>query len=218
VSPGVSPGFIYLTSSRQWETIYSYSGFTFIIQILLQGEEMLKPEETVFILIDVQGKLAEMMFDKERFFKNLRILVQSIRILDIPVVWAEQYPEGLGDTIMQIRELLDGLEPISKKTFSVCGHKELNDRVNSFGRKQAIVAGMEAHVCVYQTVSDLLDLGYGVTIIADAISSRTSENREIGLRRMTSDGARIASTEMILFELVHIAEGDKFKKIAKLVK
>ncbi len=179
---------------------------------------MLKPEDTVFILIDVQGKLAEMMHDKEQFFKNLKILVESLRILDIPIVWAEQYPEGLGDTIPQIRELLDGLEPIPKKTFSVCGHKELNDLINSFDKKQAIVAGMEAHVCVYQTVSDLLSQGYGVTIIADAISSRTQENREIGLRRMTSDGAKIASTEMILFELMHIAEGDKFKKIAKLVK
>jgi len=178
---------------------------------------MLSPEETLFVLVDVQDKLAQMMHEKERFFKNLRILIQSLRILDIPIVWAEQYPEGLGETIPQIKELLGGYKPISKKTFSVCGHKELNDQIKASGRKQAIVAGMESHVCVYQTVSDLLSQGYGVTIIADAISSRTGENREIGIDRMISDGARLSSTEMILFELMHIAKGEKFKAISKLV-
>jgi nicotinamidase-related amidase len=85
-------------------------------------------------------------------------------------------------------------------------------------RKQVLLAGIESHVCVYQTCRDLLDLGYEVQVVADAISSRAPENRQIGLERMKEAGATVTSTEMALFELLRVAEGPKFKEITKIVK
>lgn len=179
---------------------------------------MIKKQNAFFILVDVQGKLANLMFDREGLFKNLRILIQGLRELEIPIVWAEQYPEGLGETVPEVKEVLTGLSPISKRSFSVCGDPELMKQIKATGRKHAIVAGIESHVCVYQTVSDLLSRDFGTTIVADAVSSRTEENKKIGLQRMLSDGAQLASVEMLLFELLEHAEGDAFKKISKLVK
>jgi nicotinamidase-related amidase len=179
---------------------------------------MIKPEQAFFVLVDIQGKLANMMHEKEKLYKNLQVLIKSLRTLELPVIWAEQYPQGLGETVPEIKELLEGLEPISKNTFSVARHPKLYEKIEATGRRHAIVAGIESHVCVYQTVADLLEKGFQVTIVADAISSRTAENREIGLRRMQSDGAKIASVEMLLFEMLEVASGDKFKTISKLVK
>jgi len=179
---------------------------------------MLKPEDVVFILVDVQGKLANLMHKKERLFDNLELLIKSMKILEIPIIWAEQYPEGLGETIPEIKELLTDYQPVSKKSFSVMGHPELEEKITSYNREEAIVAGIESHVCVYQTVSDLISDDFGVTIIADAISSRTKANKNLGLQRMLAEGARISSVEMIIFELLQSAEHDKFKTISKLVK
>lgn len=179
---------------------------------------MIKKQDAFFILVDVQGKLANLMFEKEKLLKNLQILIQGLRELEIPFVWAEQYPEGLGETVPEIKEVLTGLEPISKRSFSVCRNPELMQKIKATGSKQAIVAGIESHVCVYQTVSDLLSKDYDTTIVADAVSSRTKENKELGLQKMLSEGARVTSVEMLLFELLETAEGDAFKKISKLVK
>jgi nicotinamidase-related amidase len=179
---------------------------------------MIKRQDAFFVLVDVQGKLANLMFEKEILFRNLRILIQGLRELEIPIVWAEQYPEGLGETVPEIKEVLKGLKPISKRSFSVCRNTELMQKIKASGRKQAIVAGIESHVCVYQTVSDLLAKDYGTTIVADAVSSRTKENKELGLQKMLSEGAWVTSVEMLLFELLENAEGESFKKISKLVK
>ncbi len=179
---------------------------------------MIKRQDAFFILVDVQGKLANLMSEKEKLFKNLKILIQGLRELEIPIVWAEQYPEGLGETVPEIKEVLTGLEPIAKRSFSVCRNPDLMQEIRATGRRQAIVAGIESHVCVYQTVSDLLSKDYGTTIVADAISSRTKENNELGLQKMLSEGAWITSVEMLLFELLETAEGESFRKISKLVK
>jgi nicotinamidase-related amidase len=179
---------------------------------------MIKRDDAYFVLVDVQGKLASLMYKKYRLFKNLKILIEGLRELDIPIIWAEQYPKGLGETVPEIKALLEGLEPISKKAFSVCRHPELMRKIEATNRTEAIVAGIETHVCVYQTVADLLSKGQKVTIVADATSSRTKENKELGLQKMLDEGAKISSVEMILFELLELAEGEAFKKISKLVK
>ncbi|MBD3217347.1 MAG: isochorismatase family protein [candidate division Zixibacteria bacterium] len=179
---------------------------------------MINRDDAYFILVDVQGKLANLMYKKYRLFKNLKILIAGLRKLDIPIIWSEQYPEGLGETVPEIKAALDGLEPASKKTFSVCRNPELMRQIESTGRTEAIVAGIESHVCVYQTVADLLEKGHKVSIVGDAISSRTKDNKEIGLQKMLDTGAKITSVEMILFELLEVAEGDTFKEISRLVK
>lgn len=179
---------------------------------------MLKPDETVFVLIDVQGKLAQVMHQKEDLFRNLQILIQGLQALDIPVLWLEQYPEGLGPTIPEIAELLPDDAAIPKVCFSGCGQPEFRARLQDLKRKQVLVAGIEAHICVYQTVRDLLDMGHEVEVVADAVSSRTPVNRQVGLDRMSSMGASITSVEMLLFELLGEAGSDVFRQIAKLVK
>jgi nicotinamidase-related amidase len=179
---------------------------------------MLKKENAVLVLVDIQGKLATLMYKKEEFFANLAVLIKALKILDIPIIWNEQLPDKLGPTIPEIKELLDGLEPFEKSTFSCCGTAAFMDKLVSIGRRQILLAGMETHVCVYQTALDLIPKGYEVHLMADAVSSRTLENKLIGIQAIKDLGARLTSVEMALFEMLHVAEGEQFKNIVKLLK
>lgn len=179
---------------------------------------MLTVDKAAVVLIDVQGKLASLMFERERLYQNLRILLQGARILELPILWLEQYPKGLGPTVPEIAAILDGLEPIDKTAFSACGEPRFNEALAATGRRQAIVAGIESHVCVYQTTRDLLASGHEVEIIADAVSSRTEANYRLGLERMESMGASVSSVEMCLFELLREAGSEQFKQISRLVR
>ena len=178
----------------------------------------LRPENAALIVVDVQGKLASLMHDREQLYRNLQILVKGARILELPVYWLEQYPEGLGPTIPEVAELLTGLEPMPKVCFSACGLEEFAQKLRAEGRQQILVCGIETHICVYQTVRDLLADGYHVQVVADAVSSRTAGNRQIGLDRMAGLGAHITSVEMALFELLRQADTPPFKEIARLVR
>jgi nicotinamidase-related amidase len=180
---------------------------------------MLTVNNTVLIVIDVQGKLAEIMDNKEDLFANLERIIKGAQVLNIPIIWTEQVPEKLGPTLPQLSELLaPGSAPIPKSSFSCCGVSSFTDTLQSLGRQQILITGIETHVCVYQTTLDLLAGGYEVQVVADAVSSRTPENRHIGLTRMQDAGAALTSTEMALFELLRVAEGSPFKQIAKIVK
>jgi nicotinamidase-related amidase len=163
---------------------------------------------SILVIIDVQERLMPVIANREQVEANIVRLIRGCQILGIPILITEQ--KSLYQTVKPLREALgDGYAPIEKSCFS--GYRPLD-------RKQVIVAGVETHVCVYQTVSDLLANGHEVTIVADAVSSRTLENKEIALRRMTSDGARLSSTEMVLFELTVASGTDEFRAISKLVK
>jgi len=179
---------------------------------------MLDEKNCCLVVVDVQGKLAQLMHDKDGLFKNIRILIQSAKILNIPILWCQQVPSALGPTVPEIAELLIGSQPINKSSFSCSGCEEFNDKLDQLGRKQVMLSGIETHVCVYQTSIDLLAKDYEVYVIADAVSSRTLDNKQIGLNRMAAVGVRISSTEMALFELLKSAEHPCFKQIAKLVK
>jgi nicotinamidase-related amidase len=166
--------------------------------------------KAVLFVIDVQEKLMPVISKSEAVARNIERLIRGAQILAVPVVVTEQYVKGLGRTIEPLRNALAGdYKPIEKACFS--GYRPVD-------RKQVIVAGVETHVCVYQTVSDLLANGYEVTIVADAVSSRTEENKEIALRRMIADGAKLSSTEMVLFELTVTSGTDEFRAISKLIK
>lgn len=179
---------------------------------------MLCPENTVLVVIDVQGKLAQLMCGKEDLFANIQRCIRGAKVLGVPIIWLEQNPAGLGPTIPEIAELLSGNLPISKFCFSCCGSDVFMQALRESKRKQVLVAGIETHVCVYQTSVDLLGLGYGVQVVADAVSSRTAENKRIGLDRIQQDGGSITSTEMALFEMLKDAKGDKFREILRAVK
>jgi len=170
------------------------------------------------VVVDVQGKLASLVHGKDDLFKNIEILIKAAKILNIPILWCQQCPDALGPTIPQIARLLTGTDPINKASFSCCGCDRFNARLNELTRSQVLLCGIEAHVCIYQTAVDLLRKGFTVDVLADAVSSRTLENKQIAINRLAAAGANISSTEMALFELLRTADHHQFKQIAKLVK
>ncbi len=182
-------------------------------------KNILKVDNTVLIVVDVQGKLAQVMHQKDALFANLEKIIKGIQVLGIPIIWTEQVPAKLGPTNPNIAALLaNAIKPIAKSSFSCCGHRPFMDSLSDLNRKQVLLTGIETHVCIYQTTLDLLDAGYEVQVVTDAVSSRTAENKHIGLVRMREAGATLTSTEMALFELLQTAESPQFKEIAKIVK
>jgi len=179
---------------------------------------MLDIQNCCLVVVDVQGKLARLMHDKESLFKNIQVLIQAAKILNIPILWCQQCPDALGPTVPQIAELLSGVEPINKASFSCCGCDQFNDKLNELSRQQVLLCGIEAHVCIYQTAADLLSKGFTVEVIADAVSSRTPENKHIAITKMSAEGVNVTTTEMALFELLRTADHPQFKQIAKLIK
>ncbi len=179
---------------------------------------MLDTGKCCLVVVDVQGKLAQLMHSKEALFKNIQIFIKAANILSIPILWCQQCPDSLGPTVPEIAELLSDNEPINKAAFSCCGAEQFNNMLNKLNRNQVILCGIETHVCIYQTAVDLLLKGFSVDVIADAVSSRTLENKQIGIDRIASEGANISCIEMTLFELLKTAEHPQFKNIAKLIK
>lgn len=179
---------------------------------------MLNKEDTVFVLVDVQGNLAGLVHDKQTLFSNIQKLIKSFQVLDIPIIWVEQTPDAIGETIVQIASLIPELKPISKTTFSAAKNAEFMAALKKTGRKQVLVAGIESHVCVYQTAVDLHQQNYDVEIVSDAVSSRTQSNKQIALLKMQNKGLSLSSTEMALFELIGDAQSKEFKQIIKIIK
>ena len=179
---------------------------------------MLDIPNCCLVVVDVQGRLAELMHEKEILFKNIEILIKAAKILEIPILCCRQCPQSLGPTIPQIAELLADCQPIDKASFSCCGNENFKTALKALSRRQIILTGIETHVCIYQTAIDLLAEGYSVDLPADAVSSRTLANKQTALRRLTAEGANPSSTEMTLFELLKTANHPNFKQIAKLIK
>ena len=179
---------------------------------------MLKVETTALLIVDIQEKLTRAMHEKEALVENSAKMIKGAQILGVPIIASEQNPQGLGPTIPELAELLSGAEAVSKVSFSCCGEDRFMAQFKALNRKQVLVAGIEAHVCVYQTAADLLNLGYEVQVLADCVSSRTPENKAIGLELIKNLGGTLTSAETAIFELMKVAEGDTFKQMLKVVK
>lgn len=178
---------------------------------------MLTTENTALIVIDFQGKLAQLMHNRESLFHAAASMIQGIKALNIPMLVTEQNPDRIGPTIPEIAPLLEE-PPIPKLSFSCCEEDVFMDRLKAMNRGQILITGIETHICVYQTAADLTSLGYEVQVVADAVSSRTEENRNIGLNRIQHVGASLTSVETVLFELLGTAANDTFKDILKIIK
>ena len=179
---------------------------------------MISIQNTQLVVVDIQGKLSQIVYDSDNMLRNSRILIEGCRILDIPIVWLEQLPDKLGNTHPLIAEVLNGLSPIAKSSFSALGNDKFVEQIERNCRKQIILSGIETHICVYQTAIDFIDKGYEVFVAADTVSSRSEGNRHIGIEAMRQEGVKILSTEAILFALMKGADHLKFREIAKLVK
>lgn len=170
------------------------------------------------VVIDVQERLLPAIFGAERLIQNMVRLLKAAAILGLPVFATEQYRKGLGSTVGEVAQLIPGFLPLQKLTFSACGAEGFLEGLRQRNVSEAILCGIEAHVCVSQSCLDLLSEAVRVFVVSDAVSSRTPENQQIGLERMRDAGAVIVSTEMILFELLEKAGSEEFKEILALVK
>lgn len=179
---------------------------------------MLSIENTAAIIIDVQEKLWNVMHDKESLLENLQKLVKGLQVLGIPIIITEQNPDGLGPTVPSLMQLMPSIDPVPKFCFN-CHHEEkFEQAIKDLGKRQILICGIEAHICVHQTTLDLLSHGYEVHLVADTVSSRVKTNRDITLMRLQSEGAKLATVEMVLYELLQTAENPKFKEILKVIK
>jgi nicotinamidase-related amidase len=177
--------------------------------------------DAVLIVIDVQEKLMPVIHEHEIMLHNVERLVRGAHILGVPALLTEQYVKGLGPTVPAVRKAFEetiGYRPIEKSCFSGYGCDAFRSELEKTARHHAIIAGVEAHVCVCQSAIDLIEAGYDVTVIVDAVSSRSAHNKEIAIERITAEGGRLGSTEMTLLELLGEAGTDEFRAISALIK
>jgi len=172
---------------------------------------MLKKDQAILVIVDVQGKLAQLMADKQHLFESLEKVIKGFKILDLPMICLEQVPDKLGATIPEVANLLSGLKPITKTSFGCMGSNEFRCALEKTGRKQVILVGIEAHICVYQSASQLLQEGYEVTVIGEAVSSRTLANRQIGIERMAQMGQRFPQLKCYCLNCYKKQKGRNFE-------
>lgn len=175
---------------------------------------------TAFLtVIDIQGRLAEIVQDSDRLLCRVLTLIKGLRLLGIPTIWVEQLPEKLGPTVPLLSEVLSkSTTAIPKHHFSAMGCTGYRTALADLHREHAILVGIEAHICVYQSARDLLAEGYRVTVAADGVSSRSKVDRKIGIDSIRESGGMIRSVEQILFELLETPNHPQFKSISSLVK
>jgi len=180
---------------------------------------LLERDEAGLILVDVQEAFRPVIDGFDQVVANCGLLAEGFGVLGRPVLVSEQYPKGLGHTVDELAGRLPGdARLIEKVRFSACGVDAFEEAMAATGARTWVVAGIEAHVCVNQTAHDLLERGFGVQVAADAVSSRTARNRELGLAKMSAAGAGTTSAEMALFEMLERAGSDEFKQISRLVR
>ena len=179
---------------------------------------MLTAENTLALAIDFQTRLMPPIHDYEELARKSAIFIKGCRILGAPIIIKQQYTKGLGDTIPEVKDALGGFEYIEKITFSCCGSNEFNEVLNQIDKKNILITWIEAHICVQQTVLDLLRDGYSVYVVADCIGSRFETDKLYAERRMEIAGAVFTTSESVLFEMMISADHPMRKEISNLVK
>ncbi len=175
-------------------------------------------EDTLLAVVDIQERLFPHIYEHDVLEKNCNILISGIQILNIPILVTEQYSKGLGPTIASVVTTLRNYDPLEKITFSCCGEPSFLAALEKSGRKNILLCGIEAHVCVLQTALDLSKDGYQPVIVADCVSSRKIYDKRVAIDRMKQSGVTITTYESILFECCRKAGSEQFKAISRLVK
>lgn len=180
--------------------------------------KLLNKEKTALVIIDFQEAFRKSP-DFEEVESNISKIVRGFRILNLPIIVTEQYPKGLGRTTEGILSVLpERFKCIEKSSFSSCGANQFLEKLNATNTKQVLICGLETHVCVNQTAHDLLNEGFQVHVLVDAVSSRFPHNKKIGLKKMFGSGVIPSSVEMALFELMQDSKHEQFKEIQKIIK
>ncbi len=179
----------------------------------------LKKEDCVAICLDVQQRLFPIIDGNEKLENNMLKLAKGLKVLAVPTIVTEQYPKGIGATIPSLQEVLgDEYKVIEKLSFSCWGEEKFIKAVEDSGKKTILIYGIESHVCVLQTVVDMIAEGFNVVVAADCVSSRDPYNKKIALKRMREEGAYMTTAESILFEFLERSGTEEFKAISKIVK
>ena len=186
---------------------------------MTRHENVLDVNKAAIVVVDLQEAFRQPIFEFDKIVARTAVVVQAAKLLGVPVLATEQYPQKLGATVPEIKSVLpEGVAVVDKTAFSCCGAGVFMEQLERLRRKQVILCGIEAHVCMSQTAHDLLAAGYQVHVLEDCTSSRTPQNREIGLSKMRRSGALPSSSEMALFELMVDSKHEQFRTISKLVK
>jgi len=188
----------------------------------MKASRVLNREDAVLVVVDVQERLVPAI-DKElyaRSLRNFKVTIETAGTLGLPIVLTEQYPKGLGRTVPDVLRALEGktYERIDKVSFSCARNEGFLAAIAKTARRQVILIGMETHVCVYQTSVDLLNAGYEVFVLDDAVSSRFPHNYRSGIAALRDAGAVVVSTETAVFQLMNVAGTPEFKKISSLLR
>ncbi len=178
----------------------------------------IKAEDCVFVQVDIQERLFPHIDNNEELEKNLIILIQGLKLHEIPIIVNEQYKKGIGETIASLRELTDDYPHFEKTTFSCCGNEDGLAAIKATGKKTVILAGIETHVCVLQTALDLLEEGLQPVLVTDCVNSRKQKDKDMAIQRLIQAGVIPTTYESLLFELTVNAKNPVFKEISKLVK
>lgn len=184
----------------------------------MRHQNLLNKQDTVLVVIDLQEPFLRFIFERERVVANSVVLIKGAGVLGLPVISTLQYPERMGDMVPDVLDALPSDDRIGKTSFSPFGCDEFVQRLAESGRKNVLICGVESHICVNQTVHDLLAAGYAVHVAADAVSSRTIANWKIGLDKMRQSGAIVTSVEAALYEMLADSKSPEFKHILDLVK
>ncbi|MGA7838002.1 MAG: hydrolase [Ignavibacteriaceae bacterium] len=183
-----------------------------------RNPKILDRNKTALLIIDIQQRILGVMQNPDAVVANTIKLIKGFKDLNSPIIYTEQYPKGLGQTFQEIKIELGDLTPIQKMSFSCFGAENLFSELKQKNLKQIVVAGIEAHVCVQQTVLDLLANDFQVNLATNAVSSRNQVDYETAINRMRTHGAEITTVESILFEMLNISGTEEFKAISKIIK
>lgn len=179
---------------------------------------LIRADQSVLIVIDMQERLVPAMQAPATTLRNTRHLITAAREMDVPVLLTEQYPKGLGPTVPEIAKVAGNSPILPKMHFSCMEDQGFAAAFRNTGRRQAVIAGMEAHICVVQTAASLIEEGVEVFVVSDATASRTTQSEEACLHRLSAAGAGIVTTEMVIFEWMGQAGTPQFKALLPLIK
>ncbi len=180
---------------------------------------VLEARKCVLVVVDVQESFRKSIADFSEIASRIVMVARGAEILQIPIIVTEQYPKGLGNTVNEIMSVLPGYVPIIEKTaFSACGNIEFLDSLIESELDQIILCGLETHICVNQTAHDLLANGFQVHVLADCVTSRSAENKQVGLSKMQQSGVILSNIEMFLFEIMRDSKHPNFREIQSLIK
>lgn len=187
-------------------------------QQVVRHANLADSSQSCLLIVDLQRSFFDTLWQKEEMLSRLRLLIEGAQVLELPILCTVQNPAKLGPVMPEAADLIPGIKPIPKMSFSCCAEQSFLDRLEAVNRKHLVVAGLETHICINQTVHDLMTREYWVHVASDAVSSRRMSDHLVGLRKMEQAGAIISSVEAVLFELLQQAGTDQFRRVLELIK